>query len=182
MPKKKVIRALLIATGLLIVPLTASFFVDGWLWTTFDYVFAWVVFSLVSLGLTLVATGANGFAYKAAGTIAVLTAFLLIWINAAVGIIGDGDLLDSPNGLYVAVILGAIMAAVRTRLDSRRMSRVLYGTAMALALIPLISYLIWPPSVISWSPGVLPVFVLNGFFVLSFVISGLLFRRASVTN
>jgi hypothetical protein len=179
MEMKNIIRALLISTALLVVPLTASFFVDGWLWTAFDYAFAWVIFSLVSLGLTFVASKANGMTYKAGGAVAILTAFLLIWINAAVGFIGDGDLFDSPNGLYVAVVLFGIMGAVWSRLEARRMSQALYATALALALVPVVSYLVWPPSVISWSPGVLPVFILNSCFVMAFVVSGLLFASAS---
>ena len=49
MPLTKIIRVLLVATGLLIVPLTASFFVDGWNWGVGGYVFAWVMFASAGL-------------------------------------------------------------------------------------------------------------------------------------
>jgi hypothetical protein len=176
--QNKIIRALLISTGLLMVPIVASLFVDGWLWTFFDYIFAWVMFSIVSLAFTFVASSANGIAYKVAGCLAVLTAFLLVWINAAVGIIGDGDL-DSPNGMYFGVIATLIIGVVIARLHANGMSRALFATALAQAAVPVIALIIWPPPVISWAPGVVQVFALNSVFVMLWVGSALLFRHAA---
>jgi hypothetical protein len=59
------------------------------------------------------------------------------------------------------------------------MARALYAMAFAQFLVPVIALIIWPPPVISWAPGVVQVFVLNLFFALLFVLSALLFRRAS---
>ena len=71
MPLTKIIRVLLVAAGLLIVPLTASFFVDGWNWGVGGYVFAWVMFASAGLGFTFVASMGNSIAYKVAVGIAV---------------------------------------------------------------------------------------------------------------
>jgi hypothetical protein len=59
------------------------------------------------------------------------------------------------------------------------MSRTLYLAATLQMLVPLIALLIWPPSAISWSPGVFAVFLISGFFAFIFALSGMLFSRAS---
>jgi hypothetical protein len=87
--------ALLVATCLLMVPLLASLMVDGWLWTGSDYVFAWIVFATVSLAFTYVAHKGNSVKYKVAAGVGLLGAFLLFWVSAAVGVIGD----DNPGNL-----------------------------------------------------------------------------------
>jgi hypothetical protein len=46
-------------------------------------------------------------------------------------------------------------------------------------LVPVIAYIFWPPSVASWSPGVLRVFILSGFFATLFIVSASLFLKAS---
>ncbi len=176
--ENKIIRALLISTALLIVPITAPFFVDGWLWTGFDYIFAWVLFSLVSLAITFVIKSEKATLYKLAASLAVVTIFLLVWINAAVGLIGDGDL-DSPNALYFGVLAVGFILAVISRFKPQGMSRALLTMALAQFLVPVIVLLIWPPPVISWAPGVVQVFCLNAVFVLLWVTSAILFRRAS---
>ncbi len=53
--QKNILRALFISTALLIIPVSASFWAEGWLWTVSDYVLAWLLFSLVSLGFTFIA-------------------------------------------------------------------------------------------------------------------------------
>lgn len=51
-----------------------------------------------------------------------------------------------------------------------------FVTAAATLLVPLIAFIFWPAD---FSPGVAKVFMLNGFFALMFVVSGLLFRQAA---
>ena len=115
MPLTKIIRVLLVAAGLLIVPLTASFFVDGWNWGVGGYVFAWVMFASAGLGFTFVASMGNTIAYKVAVGLAVAAAFVLVWINAAAGIIGDGPV----NLMYLGVIAVGFVGAVIARFQSR---------------------------------------------------------------
>jgi hypothetical protein len=63
------------------------------------------------------------------------------------------------------------------------MARVMYATAIAQALVPMIALAIGGFQARSRQepPCVLRVLVLNAFFVVLFVVSALLFRRASVT-
>ncbi len=119
----------------------------------------------------------NNKTYRLAVGIAVGTALMLIWVNAAVGIIGDGDL-DGPNAIYFMVILIGLIYAGVIHFNPNRLSRVLFTMAFAQFCVPVVAIFIWKPSAISWAPGVLQVFGLNSIFVILFFISGLLFKLA----
>jgi hypothetical protein len=176
MPSTRIIRVLLMAASLLIVPLTASFLVDGWNWGVGDYVIAWVMFSIAGLGFAFAASMGDTIAYKIAVGLSVAAAFLLTWINLAVEIIGD----DNPaNLMFFGVPIVGVMGAVIARFEARGMSRALFATALTQALVPVIALMIWNPQVSSWSPGVPHVFGLNAFFVMLFVGSALLFQIAA---
>lgn len=108
---------------------------------------------------------------------AIATALLLIWINGAVGIIGNED--NPANLLYGGVLLIGVSGVSIARLNPKGMAIALYITAFAQMLVPVIAFFIWPPSVISWSPSVPGVFVLSGFFATLFIISASLFLKAS---
>lgn len=152
----------------------------GWNWTFFDFVFMGALLFGSALTYELVARKMSNGAYKIAVGLAVVTAVLLVWINGAVGIIGDGDL-DSPNGMYFGVLVIGGIGALIARFKPPGMARALFAMALAQFLVPVIALFIWSPAVISWAPGVVQVFGLNAVFVMLFVVSALLFRRASAT-
>ncbi len=56
------------------------------------------------------------------------------------------------------------------------MAKAAFATGGATFLVPVIAVTFWPTD---FSPGVVPVFFLNGCFVLMFTVSGLLFRHAA---
>jgi hypothetical protein len=74
------------------------------------------------------------------------------------------------------VILGGLVGVSLSRFQPASLARVAFSMAGALFLIPVIAVLAWPSD---FSPGVPQVFLLNGGFVLMFVISGLLLRHAA---
>ena len=113
--------------------------------------------------------------YRIAAGIAVVAAFLLGWINGAVGIIGNDD--NPANLMYCGVFAVGIIGAFIARFQPRGMARALFATALAQALVPVIALMI---QVISWgAAGVFGVFVLNAFFVMLFIGSAWMFRRAA---
>ncbi len=130
---------------------------------------------LFGTGLTyeLVAKRAGTIAYRAAVGIACVTGLLLVWVNAAVGIIGDEDL---ANAMYLGVLVVGFVGACIARFQARGMSRALFATAVAQALVPVIA-MTWVPES-DFAPGVWPVMGLNAVFVALWVVSGLLFRWA----
>ena len=117
-------------------------------------------------------------AYKSAVGLALATPFLLVWVNGAVGIIGNEG--NQANLMYFGVIAVGIIGAFIARLEPRGMARALFVTALAQMLVPVIALMIWPPQITSWgAAGVVGVFVLNAFFATLFLGSAWLFRKAA---
>jgi hypothetical protein len=155
-------------------------------WTLADFIFAGVLLFGAALTFELVASKGGTTVYRAAVAIACAAGLLLVWINAAVGIIGDGPV----NLLYIGVLAVGFLGAIIARFQSHGMSRALFATAIAQMLVPMIALVIWnaggqnllidpnsphPP----FSPGIVKVFVLNGFFAALWLASALLFRHAA---
>ena len=154
---------------LLLIPLLAN-----WPWTASDFVFAGALILGTGLTYVLVASRAGEIAYRAAVGVALVAGFLLVWINLAVGIIGDPDAF--ANVMYIGVLAVGIAGAFVARFRSQEMARALLATAFAQALVAVITLFFGLGS--GSPPGVLGILTLNGFFVSLFVGSALLFRYA----
>ena len=182
MSYKKIINVLLFATALLLVPITASFFADGWNWDTKGYVAAWVVFALAGFGYTFVASFGNSIAYKAGAGLGVLGVFLLIWVIPAVGIVGSED--NSANGMYLGVFVVGLLGMIISRLKPAGMAITMFAVAAVQMLVPTIALLFWNTNVtIGEEPfwgnvGAFRVFIFNAVFAALWLGSALLFRRA----
>jgi hypothetical protein len=111
---------------------------------------------------------------------------VLLWINAAAGIVGDGPV----NALYVGVILVGCAGAFIARLQPCGMALALLATAIAQMSVPVMALAIWkagwqdlltdpgsphPP----FHPGIGPVFGLNAAFALVWLVSAWLYHRAA---
>jgi hypothetical protein len=147
---------------------------DEWNWTPLDFVFAGLILFGTGLTYELVARKGGTIAYRAAVGIACAAGLVLVWINAAVGIIGDEDL---ANAMYFGVLVVGFIGAFMARFEPRGMSRTLFAMAVAQTLVPLVA-LTWIPEE-RFAPGVLPVMGLNAVFVALWVVSALLFRHAA---
>ena len=173
--RKNIIRIALVTACILLVPLVAMQFTEEVNWDLFDFAFMGTLLFGTGLAYELVARKAGAIAYRAAVGVALAAALLLVWVNGAVGIIGNGPV----NLMYFGVLAVLVIGAAVARLEPQGMARALFATALAQALVPVIALVIWKPD---FPPGVLQVFGLNAFFVMLFVGSALLFRRASVSN
>jgi hypothetical protein len=148
----------------------------GWNWTPFDFVWAFTVIFGSGLAFLYVSQKNSTMQYRLATGLGLLTAFALIWVNAAVGIIGD----ENPaNMLYGIVLLIGFFGGLLARFEAQKMSYVLFTAALAQFFVPVIGLMIWSPLQFSWAPGVAQVFVLNTFFAVAFAASGLLFLQAT---
>jgi hypothetical protein len=112
-------------------------------------------------------------AYRSVVGVALAAAFVLVWLNLAVGVIGTED--DLANVMYVGVLAVGIIGAIIARFQPPGMARALFATALAQALVAVIALIFGLGS--PWSPPV-EILALNGFFVALFVGSALLFRYA----
>lgn len=72
-------------------------------------------------------------AFKLALTLAIGATLLLLWVNGAVGIIGDDD--NPANMIYLAIPAVVLIGAVIARLKPHGMKRTLYLAAAAQVLV-----------------------------------------------
>ena len=112
--------------------------------------------------------------YRFAVGVALMAAFLLVWINLAVGIIGEPD--DFANLMYIGVLAVGIVGAFIARFQPYGMTRALFATALAQALVAVITALagLGSPVTPPWA-----ILILNGFFIALWFGSAWLFRKAA---
>ena len=168
------LRPLLAAAFVLVLPLVAMQVTDQVAWTPADFAFAGVLVVGTGLAYELAARRAEATAYRLAAGVALAAGFLLLWVNGAVGIIGAAG--DGANLMYAGVLAVGVVGAVVARFRPRGMSRVLFATAVAQAVVALIALIAGMGSPAS---GPAEILVLNGFFVALFLGSALLFGRAA---
>jgi len=171
--------AIVLGTALiLLVPLTAMLFTDEVAWSPIDFACAGVIIAGTGIAFELAVRKMRNIAYRAAGGVSVGTAFILVWGNAAVGVIGDED--DPANLMYFGVVGVGIIGAIIARFQPHGMARALFATATAQATATLIALVAGKHE----EPGssVSEIVFLNGFFVMLWVASALLFRRASAAG
>lgn len=161
------------AGGLLLLPLVAMQFTDEVKWDAPDFVFMGVLVGSVGLGFELAARRSDQWAYRAAAGIALVSAFLLVWVNAAVGIIGDEG--NPLNLLYGGVLAVGLAGAALAGLRALGMARAMAATAAAQGLVAVTALVAAPVA----EPGPVPILILNSVFVALFLLSAALFRKAA---
>jgi hypothetical protein len=182
MKNKNIIRIALVTAFILLIPLVAMQFTDEVDWSVFDFVSFGALLFGSGLAYELISRKAGNSAYRAAVGVALGAAFLLVWINGAVGIIGNED--HPVNLMYFGVLGVGLIGAFIARLRPRGMALALFAAAVAQALVFMIAMIIVKPPFHSTEEifEVLKLLTLNAFFALLFIGSGLLFRRAGNTT
>ena len=79
-------------------------------------------------------------AYRSGAVVAVLGLFLLVWLNAAVGLIGSEN--SDANAMYAGVIGVLIVGTILSRLRAAAMVQALVATAIAQAIVGFIA-IVW---------------------------------------
>lgn len=143
----------------------------------------WTLFDFVVMGAMLLGAGgayaflrrrANSGSYRFGVAVAIAAAFLLVWLNGAVGIIGSEN--NDANLMYFGVIAVAIAGAIMARFRPPGMALAMYATAGAQAAVAAIAIVAdLGPDAPKWPADIL---VLTAFFVALWVLAGRLFRRA----
>lgn len=162
----RVIRLSIVVGFLLMIPLVAMHFTDEVDWKPFDFLIAGVLL----LGSGFLYEWISGRfqinAYRFAVGITVVSALLLIWINLAVGIIGNEE--NPANLVFTGVLLIGFLGSILSHFNPAGMSRTLFAMAIAQTLVSAITVLA------DWGH----TFVVNGFFATLWALSALLFRKA----
>lgn len=176
---KRFISLVVIIAILLLIPFIAMQLTNEVNWDLTDFVIMGII--LFGLGITyeIISVKSKKVHYRIALGIGLLGAFLLFWVNGAVGIIGSEN--QPANLLYGAVFIVGILGSLMARFKAESMFLTMVAVTITQLIVPLFALIIWPPSEISWSPSVIGVFFLNAFFAFLFACSAVLFKRASQT-
>lgn len=144
-------------------------------WDLLDFlVFGFMLASGAAVYALVVRMTANG-AYRLAVGVALFAAFLLVWVNGAVGIIGDEG--NDANLMYFGVLAVAVCAAAIVRFRAAGMARAMFAAAIAQVTVAVVALAAglgldgpaWPQD----------IFVMTLFFAALWLTSGYLFRKAA---
>lgn len=159
---------------LLLLPVVAMQFTAEVAWDEIDFIaFGAMLFGACGL-YELAARMTPNFAYRAAVGVAVVAAFLLIWLNLAVGIIGSER--NPANLMYGGLLAIGILGALVARVQPRGMARTLVTAAPAQMLIGALALVIGFGAAEGASQGA--TIVLSAFFAALWLISAWLFWKA----
>lgn len=172
--RPRVARVMIVVACLLLVPLVTMQFDTGVNWTFFDFLVAGVLLIGTGLAYEFIARRTTSLAYRAAVAIAVGAALLLVWVNLAVGFIGDEN--NPANLMYLGVLAVEVGGAVLARFRAAGMARALFATAFAQALVAAIALAFRLGGA---SSGPAEILTTNALWVLAFTGSAGLFLRAT---
>lgn len=117
------------AIALLLVPLVA-----GFPWTLSDYVVMGAMFLIAGGSIEVAMRSSDDWAHRLGAVVAVATAFLTVWVNLAVGMIGSED---NPYNLWFGGVLAFAIAGSLLSRSSSSMALVMAITAIAQGLVSL---------------------------------------------
>lgn len=163
------------AALLMLAPVVAMQLTDEIAWGTEDFVFAYVLIVGCTAMFDLAARRAPNFVYLAAATAAIGTAFVLIWGNAALGII-KGEYAGA-NALYGGVLAILVIGGVLARFRAAAMTGVLLTAAAAQVAIGALALIAgWGAGTQGWPWQLVG---LTGMYAVGWLLSAALFRRAA---
>lgn len=115
--------------ALLLAPLVAMQFTSEVDWDETDFIVMGFILGSLGLALEFMVSRSHSIAYRIASGIAILAAFLLIWANLAVGMIGSED--DPYNLLFGGVLAIALVGSIATRFRPTGMALVTAAAGVA---------------------------------------------------
>lgn len=164
-----------IPTALLITPAVAMQFTSEVQWSPFDFIFASVLLFGSAGTIDLAIRKGGSTAYRLGAGLAVLVSFLLIWVNGAVGVIGNED--NPANLMFIGIIMVAAAGAVVARFEARGMAlamTVAFALNAAIAVaVPILAWGAGDP------PGTIGLTMLIAGFAMMWGLSAALFAKAA---
>lgn len=131
-----------IAASLLLVPAIAMQFTSEVNWTASDFLVMAVLLGSVALGIQFLTGRSGSLAYRLGSVLAMISAFLIVWADLAVGMIGDGDNIYSL--LFVGIIAIAAIGAMFARFEPAGMARAMFVAATAHVAVAAAGFAINP--------------------------------------
>ena len=169
---KTMLRVALGALAVLMVPLVASQFVEGWNWPVGAFVRVYVLFFGTGMVFAMVARRMGAWSYKAGVGVALVAGFALGWSN----MVHVADSGNPANLMYYSVLGVGAVGACLARLKAGGLALTLFAMAATLALIAV--------TLPSGAPPYLArnMAIGHGVCTALFTASGLLFRHASLSG
>ncbi|KFE64412.1 hypothetical protein DB31_2206 [Hyalangium minutum] len=155
------------AALLLLAPGVAMQFTEEVAWGPADFALFGAMLFAACGTYELAARVTGNTAYRAAAGVALAAAFILVWLNLAVGIIGSEE--NPASLMYGGVLAVGLMGALLARFQPQGMARALAGTALAQAVAAVIAL------IAGWGNAL----ILTGLFVALWLTSAQLFRKAA---
>ncbi len=163
------------AAVILLLPLIAMQFTSEVNWDETDFIVMGAILGAAGGAIELALRKSGDNAYRAAVGVAILAAFLLIWVNLAVGIIGDED--NAANLMFAGLLLTGMFGAAIARGRPDGMARTLVVMAVGQAVIAPVELIAgWGSASPIWPREILFSTV---FFGGAWLLSAWLFRRAA---
>ncbi len=139
------------AALLLLLPLVAMQFTNEVNWSGSDFLVFGLMLAAAGGCIDFAARTMPNRAYLAGAALAVLTGFLMLWANAAVGIIGNES--HPANLLFVGILAVGALGALLARGRPHGMVRAMAATAVAQVLVGIAVPLlglghIWPVTIL----------------------------------
>jgi hypothetical protein len=162
------------AVLLLLLPLVAMQFTDDVNWSASDFVIMGVMLLGAGGAFELALRTSGQTLYRIAAMGAVGSGFFMVWVNGAVGIVGDED--NLLNVAYFGVLALGFLGATACRLKPRGMAWTGFTMAGATALIGAVALVVERNA-----PGYSPVEIIavNAMFMVLFTGVALLFNHAA---
>lgn len=163
------------AGALLLLPLVAMRFTDEVVWTGFDFAVFGAMLLAAGAAFEFLARTPGGAAYRAGASVAILTAFVLVWAVGAVGVIGNER--DDINLMFAGVLAVGLVGAAVARFRPAGMARAMLAVAAAQVAVPVIGLVLNLGSVEVISP--VEVIIVTGVFTALWITAAALFHKAA---
>ncbi|MDC1436830.1 hypothetical protein N8303_06250 [Gammaproteobacteria bacterium] len=167
MHKKRLILLALATVLILLLPLITMQFTDEVIWNLADFIVAGILIFGFGLTYQLISSEMKLVTYKVAVGLAVATSLILIWMNLAVGIIGNEE--NPANLMFFGVLAVGMIGTFIARLKPYGMALTLFAMAFAQILIAIFTLI----------AGLGFTLIINGLFASLWCGSALLFLIAN---
>jgi len=122
------------AAILLALPAIAMQFTSEVDWSASDFIIMGALLGTIGLTTEFLVRQSGNTAYRIGAVVAMATSFLTVWVNLAVGMIGD----ENPyNLLFVGVLAIALAGSIASNFMAAGMARTMVAAAVAQAAVAL---------------------------------------------
>lgn len=163
-----------LAAFILLLPLLAMQVTREMAWDETDFIVLGAMLAASGAMFELAARRTGDWHYLAATGVAVAAAFLLIWVNLAVGFLGSEN--NPANLIFLGVFAVAIIGAIMARFQADGMATAMSATAAAQALVGVVAVIAELGS--AGADGLYEAVMGTGLFTALWLMSAWLFRKA----